>query len=300
MVNVLGKIEKLLRQLVYRVGLEALAKKCSLINEQIRAALPRILFRSEIELIRNLSLFAPNSPRSYKTIAKSTLLSANQTFPFLVSFIEASKSGHFDGLIARPIPIRVFANSSEIEHAANELEALFHRYGTDKGEHDYHFLYASILRNRGSALNMLEIGIGALGAKPGASLRAFREFLPYANIYGADIDRRILFQEHRIKTFFVDQTKLESFGAISEGSECCEFDLIIDDGLHSPNGNIASLIFACKNLREGGWFVVEDISWSALPLWQVVSELLPKNYESSLISAKYWLVYALRKRCHNY
>jgi hypothetical protein len=139
------------------------------------------------------------------------------------------------------------------------LEALFTRYGTDKAEHDHDYLYASILRNRGFALNVLEIGIGELGEKPGASLRAFREFLRAANIYGADIKRRILFQESRIKTFFVNQTILESFSAISEDSECCEFDLIIDDGLHSPNGNIASLMFACKNLREGGWFVVGDI-----------------------------------------
>ena len=41
--------------------------------------------------------------------------------------------------------------------------------------------------------------------KPGASLRVWRDYFPNAIIYGADIDKDILFAEERIKTFYIDQ-----------------------------------------------------------------------------------------------
>src|SRR5262249_11788984 len=98
------------------------------------------------------------------------------------------------------------------------------------------------------------------------------------------VDRRILFEESNIKTFFVDQTEPDTFDYISTKVDS-NFDLIIDDGLHCLNANIATLIFACKNLKKGGWFVVEDIGWPTIPVWRVVSELLPEEYQSWLIDA---------------
>jgi cephalosporin hydroxylase len=60
-------------------------------------------------------------------------------------------------------------------------------------------------------------------------------------------------------------------------------DLIIDDGLHSPNANIAVIRFALEKIKVGGWIVVEDILEEALPIWQVISALLPSNYRSTII-----------------
>ena len=40
---------------------------------------------------------------------------------------------------------------------------------------------------------------------PGASLRAWRDYFVKADIYGADIDKKILFNENKIKNFYVDQ-----------------------------------------------------------------------------------------------
>jgi hypothetical protein len=110
----------------------------------------------------------------------------------------------------------------------------------------------------GGIADILEVGLGTdndavasnMGAagKPGASLRAFRELLPHARIYGADVDRSILFDEENIQTFFVDQTDFQSIDALDEAIGH-DFDLIIDDGLHSPDANLAMLIFAQKRLR---------------------------------------------------
>lgn len=186
-----------------------------------------------------------------------------------------------------------------------KLELLLHRYGSDKStSHNYHHLYGLILSNPKSIGSLLEIGLRTnnvdlasnmgINGKSGASLRAFREFLPGAKISGADVDRRILFEEHNIKAFFVDQTKPESFEALARAVDC-KLDVIIDDGLHSANANIASLAFACTNLSKGGWFVVEDIGANALPVWRVVSTLLPSDYRSWIISAKEGMLFLLRR-----
>jgi len=42
----------------------------------------------------------------------------------------------------------------------------------------------------------------------------WREYFPNANIYGADIDETILFQDERIATFPLDQTKPESISRL--------------------------------------------------------------------------------------
>jgi cephalosporin hydroxylase len=135
--------------------------------------------------------------------------------------------------------------------------------------------------------------MGAFG-KPGASLRAFRDFLPNAKVYGADIDRRILFTEDRIETFFVDQTEPAAFVELDK-SIPSDLDLIIDDGLHSPNANIYTMQFALPKIKVGGWFVIEDIALQALPVWEVVAALLPDRYEPYIYRAASTIVFAVKR-----
>jgi hypothetical protein len=165
-------------------------------------------------------------------------------------------------------------------------------------------LYGALLAST-DASALLEIGLGTnnvnfvsnMGShgKPGASLRAFRDYLPNAQIYGADVDRDVLFNEERISTFFVDQTDLDSFSALG-GVVPAEFDLIIDDGLHSPNANIATLVFGLGRLKVDGYFLVEDISPDALPIWQLVAAaLLPSEYESDVIATENKLLFLVHR-----
>ena len=70
-----------------------------------------------------------------------------------------------------------------------------------------------------------------ISAKPGASLRVWRDYFPGANIFGADIDQDILFSENRVETFYLDQTSKESIDAMWRAIKISDFDLIIDDGL---------------------------------------------------------------------
>jgi cephalosporin hydroxylase len=82
-----------------------------------------------------------------------------------------------------------------------------------------------------------------------------------------------LFAEERIQTFYVDQLDLSSFDELSRQTPE-QLDLVIDDGLHSPAANIAVLTYAARKQRAGGWVVIEDIVQAALPVWQVVAQLL--------------------------
>jgi hypothetical protein len=132
-------------------------------------------------------------------------------------------------------------------------------------------------------MSLFEIGLGTnnpalvstMGSegRPGASLRAFKQLLPNATIYGADVDRAILFQEERISTFYVDQLDAASFAEAARRS----YDVIIDDGLHSVGANLNSLLFALNHINVGGWIVIEDIGSAAVENWHVVRHLLSSD-----------------------
>jgi hypothetical protein len=180
-----------------------------------------------------------------------------------------------------------------------ELKKIFTKYGSDKSSvHNYHIVYSNILNKLGrpNLLNILEIGLGTnnpslvstmgLSGRPGASLKAFHEYLPNSQIYGADIDKDILFTSDRIKTCFVDQLNLDSFDNIISSFGNIKYDLIIDDGLHSIGANFNTLLFALKNLNSNGWFVVEDISIYNINNWISIDYILSNNKKYKTYVAK--------------
>ena len=85
------------------------------------------------------------------------------------------------------------------------MKKLFNTYGSDKSKyHDYHYIYSSIVKNNQRVKKILEIGIGTNNTNllsnmgkmgsPGASLKAYRDFFNHSKVYGADIDKKILFK----------------------------------------------------------------------------------------------------------
>lgn len=259
-----------------------------------------IRYGFDFRICNSLPLFTPFSSGSYKDRAELTLQAANQTFPFLSHLLDTLKQNNL-----RVINAIDFPKDSEDVSAALKIKAHLDENGSNKANrHNYHYIYGPILKNTAQITGVLEIGLGTNNTdvvsnmgkegRPGASVRAFRDLLPTAQIYGADIDKRILFEETRIKTYFVDQTKLQSLADLAnEINE--ELDLIIDDGLHSPNANVAVVSFALEKLKPGGWLIIEDIAESACPVWEVVASLLPNAYQSTLIRAEGGLVFAIQK-----
>jgi hypothetical protein len=120
------------------------------------------------------------------------------------------------------------------------------------------------------------------GGKPGASLRTFRDYLKI-HIYGADVDRRILFNEDNISTFYVDQLNIDSIQDLKKNIP--KLDLIIDDGLHQPDANLNVVIELIDHLNPGGILIIEDIELSFFEIFDLTKNIFQKiyNFKTSLI-----------------
>ncbi len=155
------------------------------------------------------------------------------------------------------------------------------KYGSDKGNswHNYTTIYSELFGSlRNQPLRIFELGLGrdhpnlaesiGMDGLPGASLRGWREIFQNALIFGADIDRSILFTEDRIQTFYCDQ--LDS-GVIrdlwAQPALTDEMDIIIEDGLHTFEGNASFLAGSLEHVRPGGFYSIEDILAKDLEQW---------------------------------
>lgn len=185
--------------------------------------------------------------------------------------------------------------------APTEMCRVMTRHGSDKGQgwHNYTTVYSALFgKLRSRALRIFELGLGTnnprlastmgVNGRPGASLRGWRELFPNALVYGADIDRDILFKEDRIKTFYCNQLDSAAICDLWSQPDWRDgMDIIIEDGLHTFEANISFLEGSLDHLRPGGVYVVEDISHEMIEIWRsqldtVYSKRFP-NHEFALV-----------------
>ena len=134
-----------------------------------------------------------------------------------------------------------------------------------------------------------------VNGKPGASIKAFRDYLPNSQIYGSDIDKDILFKEDRIDTCYVDQMDIESFKHLTHSFGIIKYDVIIDDGLHSIAANFNTLLFALDNIAKNGWIIIEDIQ--IFENYKCIDFILSTDdrFETMMIKAKGAYMYAVHR-----
>lgn len=256
-----------------------------------------------INFEKELLKFLPSSGGNFKSRVDLGISTINNIFPFITILFSESLNSKFKNILT----IEEFA-SLKINNETNQqnLKNLFDFYGSDKSSvHNYEIIYASILGDGKNIKKILEIGLGSnnsdvvsnMGSagRPGASLRAFRDHCSNAMIFGADIDQRVLFTEDRIETFQVNQTDLESLRNLESRFES-DFDLVIDDGLHSVDANIATLNFGLKKIRSGGWVVIEDINPLLSDFWVFLGNQFPIGFSTFLIETKSALIFAVQKK----
>jgi len=152
------------------------------------------------------------------------------------------------------------------------------RNNSDKGSiniesswHNYTTFYYSIFKDlREKQLRVFELGLGTNNVKipsnmgprgtPGASLFGWSEFFLNSHIFGADIDSNILFNTDKIKTFYCDQTNPEIIKQMWNTPDLQDnFDIIIEDGLHTFNANVCFFENSIHKLKPNGYFIIEDI-----------------------------------------
>jgi hypothetical protein len=166
------------------------------------------------------------------------------------------------------------------------LTELADKYGSDKGsiyQHDPNFLphnFASIYNNifyesRHKVRRVLEIGIFK-----GASLRMWKEYFPYAAIFGIDYVPEFLVHEDRISSFNcsqIDEEKIKLFVEMYGGN----FDIIIDDGGHDTIHTQITWGIFFKYLKKGGYYIIEDLHASlgsyGLIIWLIIKLLRITN-----------------------
>lgn len=169
---------------------------------------------------------------------------------------------------------QVLLNYTTNSSVNSKLTELMNYYGSDKGgknnHHNYSDYYSEIFFNkRKDVKNFLEIGLGTnnvnlasnMGKEgvPLASLKAWRDYFENANIYGADIDKEILKNDYRIKTFFVDQTNPATISLMFKNIGVSKFDVILEDGLHEYNANICFFENSISFLSDDGIYIIEDV-----------------------------------------
>ncbi len=250
-------------------------------------------------LIKNFEIYVPSSAGNFKEIGLHTQIGINKIFPILSKLIATLKKK------TEIVSAEKFSKKRGLKKNTKLIKNYFMKYDSDKSRiHNYHLIYGSLFKKRSNIKKVLEIGLGTdneklisnmgkLG-KPGASVKAFRDFFPNAKIFGADIDKAILFKDKRINTYYVDQTDLKSLKKLYKkiGSN---FDLIIDDGLHASYANINVIISSLNFLKKNGYLIIEDIPFKTLSIWEVVIDILNKKYESQLVKAKKSFIFVIKK-----
>lgn len=243
---------------------------------------------SKLNLLTTFSTYKPHGNQDYDSIVPLLIKNINEIIPTI------AKIANFEKEVPK-VSIEEFYDLNkhkDSDEIKKKLAENFDKYGSDKVMNQYHLIYATLIASLEENLKVLEIGLGTnnlnfvsnmgINGNPGASVRAFKESLINSNIYGADVDKKILFNEERLETFYVDQTEISTFKNIKTSKDI-KFDIIIDDGLHYQLSNLNTLLFSLNQLNDNGYFIIEDIGSWTIETWEIVHKLLPKDFTREII-----------------
>jgi hypothetical protein len=136
------------------------------------------------------------------------------------------------------------------------LKNLFEKYNSDKGQkHHYDIFYDEEFKNlKEKEINFLEIGI-----LEGSSLKTWIEFFPNATIFAIDIlpkNSVEILNHPRVKYLQHDSTDIKIIDEIKKWNVA--FDIVIDDGLHTPYANQKTFENIFSFLSSTGKYYIED------------------------------------------
>lgn len=134
-------------------------------------------------------------------------------------------------------------------------------YGSDAGHadkgstHSYIEEYARLLHPYRVGCTFMEIGLAL-----GWSLKMWCEYFEQSKIIGVDISvvfnyREIKQNSNKLFIFESDATKPEFLQHIRNQT----FDVIIDDGSHIENDQVATFELLKGKMNKGGMYIIEDI-----------------------------------------
>ena len=141
------------------------------------------------------------------------------------------------------------------------LEELSKKYNSDKQwRHNYIPIFEKYFKPiKETAKKVFEIGIFQ-----GASHRMWIDYFLNAKIYGMDIRDCSNFSIDKLITFIGDQQNRTHLDIFIKGHGE-DFDIIIDDGSHSMEGQQVPFAFLFKYVKKGGLYIIEDLHTSYDP-----------------------------------
>ena len=141
------------------------------------------------------------------------------------------------------------------------LQEIFNKIGhfgsdigcNDKGSnHSYLETYEKILEPFKNGCTFLEIGLAM-----GDSIDLFDAYFQNSTIYGVDISVVFMVKEYNNEVYIIqaDATKPEVLNHLQD----VKFDVVIDDGSHMEDDQVATFNLLKSKMNPGGIYVIEDI-----------------------------------------
>jgi Methyltransferase domain len=148
--------------------------------------------------------------------------------------------------------------TSHIARGENPFRAFFDARSEGRGiwKWDHYFdLYNRHLRKFvGTEVHVLEIGVSS-----GGSLEMWRTYFgPRCHLYGVDIEQSCKqFEDDSTRIFIADQANRDFWHHFRD--EVPSLDVVVDDGGHRVEQQVATLEELLPHLRAGGVYVCEDV-----------------------------------------
>lgn len=139
------------------------------------------------------------------------------------------------------------------------MDSLALSAGTDKSSawHNYTRVYSKYF----DALKDIPIRMLEIGIYKGDSVKFWERYFPNAELHFIDITSKyIQYQSNRSAYHFLDQTDTAALQQLGESFG--KFDIIIDDGGHTMEQQIASFKALFPYVNSGGMYVIEDLHTS--------------------------------------
>ena len=171
-----------------------------------------------------------------------------------------------------------------------DLAYLFKYFSSYKQEHDYTDFYHQNFKDiKNKYLDILEIGIAK-----GDGLASFYFYFPNSNLIGLDNNPfRTRYKSKRIRNIYVDISSEKILKNLSNHLNK-KFDIIIEDCSHKLIDQIICFKENFKNLKNGGIYIVEDLSFPRIhSMYNPTSEkvdlkiILEKIQQGENIVSKY-------------
>jgi SAM-dependent methyltransferase len=189
---------------------------------------------------------------------------APAVFRQLRAFCRGLSNGRFR--IQWPTP----TEPNDLEARPNPLRGYFdsHREGPGiwKWNHYFEIYHKHFVQFRGRSVRVLEIGIYS-----GGSLSMWKDYFgPHCQVYGVDIEPACKAYEcDSVKVFIGDQADRNFWKRFKQ--EVGAVDIVIDDGGHLPEQQIATFEELLPHIRPGGVYLCEDLHGTLNPFTSYMS-----------------------------